>query len=608
MKKFYALSIAILFSVSVFAAGHTVSVSSTAVTCFGSCDGAATAVVGGGVGPFTYSWVPSGGSAASATGLCAGNYTVTVTDNADMSTETGTVTVGSPAVLNVTASGGMVCSGACITLTTTVTGGTGACAYNWTPASSLSSTTIGNPTACPTVTTTYTVTVADMNGCIDWTAVTVTVSSPPTITVTPTYDICAGGCVSISASGAFTYFWAGPGGFSSATCCPAVCPTTTTTYTVTGTGPGGCSSTATTTVNILGPITTAISSTNNTNCTTTDGTATVAAIGGVSPYMHDWQGALSPAGDGTDMIFNMPAGMCYVNITDAAGCSTMDSVMIFNANSVAANFTAVPDSTDAFNFFFFNSSTGAGNTYLWDFGDGAVSSAASPSHAYGTFGVMNICLYVFNSVCGDDTLCTTLSVTGVLSSCESLFNIADDTLNPDPNAHYVYNLSYGATLSYLWDFGDGTTSTSATPSHVYASTGPYLLCLSIDNGSGCTDIYCDSLISADSLNRSSGQLEIVVYNVPPFQEVTTSIEKVNSNVVSVYPNPFSENTTFVISNKVPGNCSFELYDMMGKKVMNIQTIAEKKFEISRNGLAEGCYFYRIQSAENLVGSGKLMIK
>lgn len=52
----------------------------TNVKCFGTATGSATVSAGGGTGGYTYLWSPSGGNAATATGLLAGNYTVTITD------------------------------------------------------------------------------------------------------------------------------------------------------------------------------------------------------------------------------------------------------------------------------------------------------------------------------------------------------------------------------------------------------------------------------------------------------------------------------------------------------------------------------------------------
>ena len=114
MKKVFALSVGILFAVQSFAAGHIVSIAQTNVSCFGICDGTATSTVSGGVGPFTYAWSPSGGTSASATGLCAGSYTVTVTDNSDMSTAIATTNITEPSALNAAmSSSNTSCAGTC---------------------------------------------------------------------------------------------------------------------------------------------------------------------------------------------------------------------------------------------------------------------------------------------------------------------------------------------------------------------------------------------------------------------------------------------------------------------------------------------------------------
>jgi PKD repeat protein len=509
----------------------TLAVSSVPVTCFGSCDGQAI-VIPTGIGPFSYVWSPTGGTVNIPTGLCAGNYTVTVTDNGDMSTATASVIITSPTILTVvTSSSTSICSGTCVAISEIVSGGTFPYTFNWSPASSLSSSIVATPMACPAVTTVYTLVVTDMNGCV---------AAPVTTTIT-----------------------------------------------------------------VNPPMISGIASTNSSGCVSCDGTASVAPIFGVGPYVYLWN---DPLGQTTATATALCAGTYAATITDASGCTIIDSTTVFANNDVAVNFTMVPDSTNPYNFFCFNSSIGTGNTYAWDFGDATVSSATSPTHLYSAIGTYNVCLTASSFLCGADTLCQAVNVTGVPASCLALFNIADDTLNPDPNAHYVYNLSYGATLSYLWDFGDGTTSTSMTPSHVYAGTGPYLLCLSVDNGVGCTDMYCDSLISADSLNRSSGTMQLVVYDLPTFYSTTGISNQANLNSISVFPNPFDDVTLFEIKSNKTEIYSFELTDVLAKKVKSKTGISEKQFEISREGLQNGIYFYKVYSSESVIGIGKVVIK
>lgn len=82
-----------------------------------------------------------------------------------------------------------------------------------------------------------------------------------------------------------------------------------------------------------------------------------------------------------------------------------------------------------------------------------------------------------------------------------------------------------------------------------------------------------------------------------------------SHAVEVYPNPFSDNTTFFIrSDNSNETYSFEMYDILGKNVLSRKEISTKEFQISSNGLQKGVYFYKIKSIENIVGIGKLIIQ
>lgn len=148
--------------------------------------------------------------------------------------------------------------------------------------------------------------------------------------------------------------------------------------------------------------------------------------------------------------------------------------------AISAGFTS-SNSLTTVNFT--NQSTG-GTSYLWDFGDGNTSTQLSPSHTYAAFGTYTVCLISTNT-CGSDTICIPVTV-----NC------------PAPTAAYSYTAlgvtasftdgSTGSPSSWLWDFGDGGTSTQQNPSHTYSSPGTYTVCLITTNICG-SDTSCQSI-------------------------------------------------------------------------------------------------------------------
>ncbi|MEI6487640.1 MAG: PKD domain-containing protein [Bacteroidota bacterium] len=289
-----------------------------------------------------------------------------------------------------------------------------------------------------------------------------------------------------------------------------------------------------------------------------------------------------------------------------------DTVNISFGGPIAASFTMVPDSTNGNNYFAFNSTTGNGLSYYWDFNDGQFATVPSPSHVYSIPATYHVCLAATSGTCVD-TVCHDLTYTGAAAaSCLSLFDASRTAFNS--NNFIITNLSYGSNLSYLWDFGDGSsTSSLALPTHTYASTGPYQLCLTVDNGAGCNQTFCDSLFAVDSLGHSAMlPISIVVVDGPSSGTSVGINETTNVNGITsieVAPNPFNETTVFTIHSSTANQVyTFEMMDVLGKHVREIKDIHEHQFTISRNGIKDGLYFYKVMNNEGVIGIGKVIIK
>jgi hypothetical protein len=142
------------------------------VSCNGGNNGKASVSAIGGTGTYTYTWAPTGGTKDTASGLTAGNYTVTVADSCGMS-KTANVTITQPAVLAITkgtiASWINHCNGKAYV---TVSGGTGPYTYVWSPGGATTDT-IKN--VCDS---SFCCTVTDKNGCVDSACMSVVTGIP----------------------------------------------------------------------------------------------------------------------------------------------------------------------------------------------------------------------------------------------------------------------------------------------------------------------------------------------------------------------------------------------------------------------------------------------
>ncbi|MFH1321738.1 MAG: PKD domain-containing protein [Bacteroidota bacterium] len=138
--------------------------------------------------------------------------------------------------------------------------------------------------------------------------------------------------------------------------------------------------------------------------------------------------------------------------------------------------------------YFTNLSTGITPiTWLWDFGDSTTSTAKNPVHPYSVPGTYWVCLTMTDVNGCTDTWCNQVNV-GVTAQCNADWYYWTDT----NKTAYFTNVSSGATpISYLWEFGDSTSSTAYSPVHNYALAGSYWACLTITDANGCTSTYCD---------------------------------------------------------------------------------------------------------------------
>lgn len=296
-----------------------------------NCHGDSTGIVGvssvtGGMPLYSYVWTPSGGTNATASGLAAGTYTVTVTD-AHGCTRTATTTITQPAQLHDSLTIRPIrCSGGTIdSVWTFVTGGTPGYTYLWLPGG-MTTNTVTNLASGS-----YSVRVTDSHGCSITSTFTITMPTPLLVSITPgniINDSCHGsnnGRVILTVSGGtpFTTFPPYHYSWSNGQTADTAFGLGAGTYYVTVTDANGC--TAVDSVTITQPTAVVANAYElSQSCALGNtGRDSVHASGGTAPYTYLWS-----SGQNTQTCTGLAPGTYTVTVTDLHGCTAVDTVTI----------------------------------------------------------------------------------------------------------------------------------------------------------------------------------------------------------------------------------------------------------------------------------------
>ncbi|MBC7935118.1 MAG: PKD domain-containing protein [Rhizobacter sp.] len=202
-------------------------------------------------------------------------------------------------------------------------------------------------------------------------------------------------------------------------------------------------------------------------------------------------------GDGNTAILTAPpfthayagSGIYNVSLTikDAAGCTgtiTKPNHLVIST-PVAAFKTTVTLSCPGSGVVFSNQSTGPQLTYAWDFGDGQTSTLATPAHVYTATGLYAVTLRITDKYGCSSELIKNNYIRIVLPVAD--FMVSDSTGSCPPLIVQFSNISVNQA-TYRWDFGDGTFSNAASPSHFYNESGVFVAKLTITSAGGCTSV------------------------------------------------------------------------------------------------------------------------
>lgn len=431
-------------------------------------------------GASTYEWHGppfnnTPGPSQTVTPAATETYTVVGTDvNGCIDSSAVTVTVNNVAAANA-GPDQSICLGSSATLNAS-----GGVTYVWGSSPTLSSTSISNPSANPTTTTQYTVTVTDANGCFGSDSMIVTVNALPTPNAGPDATICAGQSTTLTGSGGNSYSWT-PAATLTTPLNPSTVatPATTTQYIVTVTDANQCSANDTVMVTV-NPLPVANAGPSQTSC---GACVNFNATGG---GVYNW----SPATYLNQTNINNPQScatstiLYTLTVIDANGCTDTDQVYVYvNPPLTAAatnNVSICPTLSTPLNVV-----AGGGDgyyTYAWSPATGLTSTTTASTTA-------------------SPTVTTTYTIT-VTDGCGSVAAIDSVTVTvfPQPQLNITPSITSGcaplcvnftgmsvpASASCLFDFGDSNTSTNCNPANCYANAGNYDIQLTVTDINGCT--------------------------------------------------------------------------------------------------------------------------
>ncbi|MBK7148539.1 MAG: PKD domain-containing protein [Bacteroidetes bacterium] len=173
-----------------------------------------------------------------------------------------------------------------------------------------------------------------------------------------------------------------------------------------------------------------------------------------------------------------------LRVTDSRGCSSTATKNVA-PQSVTAGFTSdtvvCPGETTRF-----FSSTQSGVTFIWDFGDGTTGTGPTPTHTYGSVGNYSVTqIIILNNIGCRDTIFVPNLVD--VDTPVADFYVTTNFSPCPPFPVQFYNTTNRFDLNWIWVFGDGDTSTSRDPLHVYFFPGDYDVKLVAWDSSGCAD-------------------------------------------------------------------------------------------------------------------------
>jgi PKD repeat protein len=226
-------------------------------------------------------------------------------------------------------------------------------------------------------------------------------------------------------------------------------------------------------------------------------TSTASSNNPIASYSWNFGDGGSGSGRTASHAFNS-AGTYVVTLTVADGfsrtASTTQTIEVSGGATPTASFLTSPSTPRVGENVNFNASasrpaTGRTiRTYEWDFGDGVQKTTTTPAttHDYDTAGTFAVTLVVTDDAGRQEVATGSVTVSTDAPTADFSFS----QLPPNVSHTMQFNSSTSSVVtgrtiaSYSWDFGDGKSSTLASPSHAYGAAASYNVTLTITDSAG----------------------------------------------------------------------------------------------------------------------------
>ncbi|MCW3078235.1 MAG: conserved repeat domain protein [Bacteroidetes bacterium] len=462
------------FTLSVTPTPTVTAASTSSSICLG---GSATLTANG---ANSYTWNPGAlsGTSIVVSPTITTSYTVNGVNGSCSNSAIITITVNALPVITANASPVIICAGSNVTLSSS-----GANTYTWSPIG-ISAATVN---VLPNITTTYTVTGTNTNGCKNTANITVSVNPSPTITtVISSPTICAGNPATLTASGANTYTW-NPGSVNGSVI--TVTPGITITYTVSGTNLNGCSNTQTVQLVVQpSPTVTAFASS---TAICFGNSATLTANGAAT---YTWQPGLLT----NSTVVVTPSTSIIYTLTGANGIcgsgTTTISLTVNTQPTVSASVNgSITCTTPSVTLTGSSSATSSG--YFWN-GPGSFTSAMQSPTGIALAGTYTLSVIDLNTGCTGSNSVAVLSNSSVPTISIS---VTSTITCANPSAT-VMAMSSATNPSYNW-FGPGTF-TGSSQSFTTGTGGTYTVTIT-DLSSNCPASTAVTIITNTSVPISA---------------------------------------------------------------------------------------------------------